>query len=45
MYNCPATSITAANATVNMALANWGSSFIFCRLRESFDTDLIMGTL
>jgi hypothetical protein len=29
MYRCPATNITAANAIANIALANWGTSFIF----------------
>jgi hypothetical protein len=28
IYNCPAANITAANAIVNIALANWLTSFI-----------------
>jgi len=28
IYKCPTTNITAANTTVNSALANWWTSFI-----------------
>jgi hypothetical protein len=37
IYNCPATNITAANAIANIALANWGTSFILCFHRNTTD--------